>query len=203
MSDYGTMQARIADELNRSDLTSQIKLAIQSSIDFYERERFWFNEGISYASTSAGEEWYLLPNDFVNEDALTCTVTSNEYPLDKWTMQQHVDVRVGTTYQGIPRAYSLYDEQIRLYPIPNDVYVITLYYMQRLTELSAGSDTNAWTTHGELLIRSRAKWDLYQNLIHAPEQAVLMKQMEMEAFANIRGEVTKRTTTGRVRPWGY
>ena len=37
MATLAVMKARIADELARTDLTSQIALAIQSAIDFYEQ----------------------------------------------------------------------------------------------------------------------------------------------------------------------
>jgi hypothetical protein len=63
-----------------------------------------------------------------------------------------------------PDYFAYYKQNIRLYPIPDAVYTMTMAYVYKLTALSSGSDSNAWTTDAEELIRCRAKADLYGHL---------------------------------------
>jgi hypothetical protein len=42
MTTYSELQAELADELNRTDLTTQIQKAIQEAIRKYERKRTYF-----------------------------------------------------------------------------------------------------------------------------------------------------------------
>jgi hypothetical protein len=59
MSTYGEMQTTIADELDRSDLASQIQKAIKTAIKKYQRKRFFFNEARSLTfNTVDGQEFY-------------------------------------------------------------------------------------------------------------------------------------------------
>ena len=62
MSTFGALKTRIADELNRSDLTSQIASAVPRAIEYYARERFDFNEGRSTASTVVDNQYVDFPD---------------------------------------------------------------------------------------------------------------------------------------------
>ncbi len=53
----------------------------------------------------------------------------------------------------------MYQDRINLFPIPGSTYTLTIHYLKALTALSADSDTNAWLTEGEELIRLHAKAD--------------------------------------------
>lgn len=201
MSTYGTMQDRIASELKRSNLTSQIPLAIQSAIRYYEAKRFWFNEGEATTSTSTGTPNVAAPSDLIAMDTLTITVNSWRYPITPRTWQWYRDTQtLATLYTNRPTDYAYYADQLWLYPTPDAAYTLTLSYHKKLTTLSATTDTNAWVADMEELIRSRAKWDLATNVIRSPEiaqmAAAVMSQAEAEAFR----ETVTRQTTGRVRP---
>ena len=84
MSTFGNMMDRIADELDRTDLTSQIQKAIQTAIDRYERKRFWFNEARSITfNTVDGQEFYTssdnsaIPN-LLQIDVVRLTVSGSD-----------------------------------------------------------------------------------------------------------------------------
>lgn len=201
---YGDMKTRIADELARSDLTSQIALAVLSSVKHYERRRFYFNEGrASTFSTVAGQEFYGsadladIPN-YLDIDTLRITISSNSnYTLDPKTYEYLDEINVGgTTTRGQPVFYSNYAQQIRLYPVPDAVYTMRISGVKALTALSADADTNAWTTDAEDLIRHRAKWDIYANVTGDIQQAGVMKQNEQEALTALLGVNTMRAATG-------
>lgn len=217
---YGDLQARIADELIRSDLTSQIKIAILSAITTYQRERFYFNESRSSTfSTVAGQEFYTsadlaaIPNLINIDTVLFYQSPSYRYPLDVRTWDELELWSLNpNTVSGFPSDYAYYAQQLRLYPIPSGVYTVRLSGVQRLTPdpLSADSDTNAWMTDGEELIRQRAKGDLLINTIRDPDYQAGQAQLAMmgesylchaekSAYLAVRGQTTQLLSSGRVR----
>jgi hypothetical protein len=57
---------------------------------------------------------------------------------------------------------------------------------------------------GEELIRNRAKWDVFTNVIRdLPDEAATSKSGEMEAYAQLRSSSTSRTVKGRIRPQSF
>lgn len=214
MSTYGTMQTRVAGELNRTDLTSEIQDSILSAIKHYEGRRLWFNESIRTTTTTASDEYVDEPSDLSEIDSITITISSTKIPLKKRTWQYLEDLDVTTTLTGQPREYALFDEQIRLYPIPDDTYTLTLSGGKKFATLSGDSDTNAWMTTGEELIRSRAVADVRANVMR--DQAALQEQMtfvqhpegficarEKGAFTRLKNESSQRTSVGKLRPTAF
>ena len=202
MSTYGGMRVRIADELKRSDLSSQINLAIKSAIRHYEPMRWWHNEARTEKATVASQEYYALPTNFVEADHLLITVNTHKYELRRRTQGFMNDNYVNSnTYTGIPEYWAIYDDQVRLGPVPDDSYTLELQYQKELTELSASSDTNDWMTRGEQLIRARAKWDLFTNQIRDMQQAQIMKSQELEALDSIEERAVKYQSGGGIRPY--
>lgn len=192
---YGTMQARIADELGRPDLTPHIKKAIQSALRFYESERMWFNEAEATATTVSGEENIAVPTDLIEIDVLTLTQSSVRERLARksyaW-IRQHSEVATAT---AIPEHYAYYADQLWLYPVPNGAYTLTMSYVQRLGTLNDPGDTNAWMTHGEELIRNRAKYDLLSGRGKDYRGAAALEVLVDQAYWNLRGKATEKTST--------
>jgi hypothetical protein len=206
MADYGTMQARIANELRRSDLTDEIRDAIQGAISHYEEERFWFNEDRSTTfSTVADQEFYTsadaanIPN--ISEfDTLRITVTSNwNYPLIKRTYQEIDAWQSNANFTAYPTDYCRYDKSIRLYPIPNGAYTIRVSGTLLEATLSASADTNPWMTDGERLIRAHAKWIVFTDQLRDPVQAQAMAGIESRVYAEYLSKTVNRVSSGRVR----
>ena len=203
MSTYLQMQQRIADDLDRTDLSSQIQKAITRAIKHYSRKRFWFNETTGTFSTVADQEWYSsIPTDIKEiDDAIITVSTNRQYPLDRRTNGYINTINWGgNAWTGYPQDYAYFKGQIRLYPVPNDVYTITLFYQQEFAELSADADTNAWTTDAEDLIEARARWWLYKRVIRDFEEAREAKTEEAEALDILEEETIRQISTGRIRP---
>ena len=207
MTTFGLMQDRIADELARTDLTSQIKLAVQTSIDHYERQRFYFNEQRSTASTVASQQNYALPTDFMTADLVLCTANSVRSELRIVTWAELEAATWSTTDIGIPAWVAFNDQQMWLWPIPRAVYTITMSYVRRLADVSATGDTNAWFTSGEEIIRQRAKAvlkiDTLESRLAKEEAAGLastgcLSLLERSALLGMQGETVLRRP-GRVR----
>lgn len=207
MSTYGTMQTRIADEIKRTDLTSQIQLAILSAVNFYKTDRFWWNESRSDASTVADQEYYGLPADFLALDFIGVTVSSRYYQLVPKSAHEIDEINWGAgTYTGYPAYFALYENNLRLYPIPNAVYTLRIAYLKQLTALSASADSNEWTVTAEELIRLHAKADLLENVIRGPEavgESQALRFREREVYSQVRFNADLRRSSGRLRVSGW
>ena len=106
----------------------------------------------------------------------------------------------GTADEGQPTSYDYYGKQIRLYPIPDASYSAVVSGVYALAELSATTDTNAWMTDGEQLIRARAKWELLTHVIKDKEGADMMAEAEAKALASMISASNSRAATCRVIP---
>jgi hypothetical protein len=208
MSTFGAMQDRIADELARTDLTSQISKAIQSSIRHYERERFYFNETIGTFSTVASQEWYsssdfsAMPN-IAEIDSVRITVGSNIYRLIARDFSYLEEINLSTSHTGDPTDFCYYRQQMRFWPIPSAVRTITIAYVARPATLSASTDTNAWMTDAEEMVRSRAKADIYGHVLRDTERAGVMMQFAKGVHDQMQEETTHRSASRRVRSTSF
>jgi hypothetical protein len=203
MGTLADLKSRIATELARNDLTSQIANAVSDAIKFYGRERFWFNQSrtITFATVD-GQEAYgeadqsLIP-DLIKIDGIF--FSTDKYPLDRYSPTDFEMLTGGSTSNGRPYAYTYTDEQILLYPTPNDAYTLRIFAHYRLPALT-DTDTNAWTDDAEELIRTHAKQLLYIDPLEDDESAARMGVKIPELLAGLRAETSARMGTGRIRP---
>jgi hypothetical protein len=210
--DYTALQARIADELARTDLTSQIALEILTAIRHYEQQRFWFDEARATASTVASQAYLAVPTDMIAVDTLTITYNSHPYELSQrsWEWYRGIGGGDSSITTAVPTDFTYYADQLWFYPVPNSTYTLTLAYLKQLTALSAGADSNAWTANGEEMIRARAKASVQCNYLYDPaalgeRQAFLMRgepylsALEKIAHKQLLGKSNVRLSTGRLR----
>lgn len=216
MATYGTIGTRIADEINRSDLSSQINNAIQSALLELEGERYWFEDGSATITTVANQTFYALPGDLRDTDfttALADGVTIREIdgavcnfnnwfqPLRPVTVDW-IDTYQIPTYVGQPYYYAFLGEQIRLAPTPSAAYQITIRGHLSPATLSAASDTNVWTINGEPLLRARAKTILHRDVLRDAEEMQFCLQAEEMARQALNRKTGARQS-GRLMAWGY
>lgn len=205
---YGDMQTRIANELHRSDLATNdhITNAIKSAIKHFERERWYFNEATTSASltTSAGQATYQLPDDFMKLDSLKLTVNGWKCDVDPMPYIE-MDARDagGSATQGPSKWWALYAEMLRLYPVPDGIYVQTMSYQKRLITLSATTDTNAWVDALEGLIRNKAKEiicrEVLKDFVRADQ---FLMQVTNFLYPAARLENDERLMSGRLTSHG-
>lgn len=211
MSTYGDLKTRIADELARSDLTSQIALEVLTAVAHYENQRWSWSEIRATASTVANVAFVAVPSGFLDEDSLKMTVNGDYQPLRR-VSYEYIDSIDGGSDTGQPTCYAFYDGQIRLYPEPDGVYTLTFSYIGSQTALSADADTNDWTNEGEALIRARAKAAVKMNYLNdagaiAEAQGYALNRLdflctaEASAFNSLKRKSDMRTATGTIQPW--
>jgi hypothetical protein len=265
------VSAEINDVGNANVSLAQVKAAIVSAVEHYERQRQWFNETISRSVvTVQGAPAVAVPSDLVFLERVQCATTGTvtgdangsatisnvsdvsvlqagmfvtQALIPASTMIRSVgassftmmdvygaSVTASTTTtatiryaskttrnlrevpydefagrewqisEGEPTNYSYHQDRIWLWPKPNAVYSLILWYVQRLTTLSADGDNNGWTNYAEPVIRNRAKWDLLLNYMRAPKLAQVCKAQELDALNELETEMAQRNTTGRLKP---
>lgn len=188
-----------------SPTLAEIKASILSAVDHYTRIPFYFLQSRALTfNTVAGQDYYTsadladIPN-IAHIDALSITVSGIISQLDRRSFDYIDALNSTTTSRGRPTDYCYYAKQIRLAPYPNAVYTIRIAGDIRLAELSADADTNAWMTDAERLIRFRASYDLWSNVLADETRASVAKRSEMEAYSALVAEGTQRGTSGRIR----
>lgn len=208
MTTFSDMYNRIADELFRPDLLPQIKLAINSAVAELGDERFYFNEYTDIWNTVVGQEYYtfsgtgaVLTYDPVKIDILRITRPGGTvYDLNLVDFFLADDIQANPANTGTPYQWSTYNNQFRLFPIPNQVFPIKTYYAINFPPLINPTDTNPWLVAGEAATRLRAKADVVTNVIRDPENGLIYHQMGKGELKNLYQSTTNRLGTGRMRP---
>ncbi|MDA8350498.1 MAG: hypothetical protein M0038_17155 [Pseudomonadota bacterium] len=117
---YAAMQARIADELSRSDLTAEIQLEIASAIEWYQYDNFPWNEASTVPfNTINGQRYYPLPANFIKVTDALSQIGNYTYKMEPVT-EQYIDrIDWGDVFwTSYPIIFSLWSNQIRLFPPP-------------------------------------------------------------------------------------
>lgn len=209
MTTYVILRNRIADDVRAvstaaaSDISTQIASEVLSAVAYYARERFYFNTTTGTFSTVANQEYYSSSDladiaTLSHIDTMTVTHNSIKVPVKPMDFGKIDEWQTGAV-KALPRYFAYYKQNIRLYPIPDAVYTITMAYVDKLTALSADGDSNAWTTDAEELIRSRASWKLFTNIVRNQERAAIAKAQEIEALASLKRETRMRRSNGILR----
>lgn len=193
MTTYGTMQTRIANECVATGLTSEIQDAIQTAIKFYEAHRFTFNQGYMSFTTTGGATAYGASTD-ANIPYIkrihTATVGGTNWAsdLEPCTYEEIFEM-IAENGNTLPTKISYYDSELVLAP-PNEAgYTVRVAYVKKLDALSADTDTNAWMTDGELLIRTAAKRIMFDDVLQQYEDADRLHPIEGRAFMNLQAQM--------------
>lgn len=214
MGSYADMQARIADELDRADLTSQIQKAINSAISFYARKNFFGTETGFTFSTVVGQEYYTVADAPEIEsspylDVLNININTGRIQMVRKSFEYIDAISFLPTATGQPYLWAYYARKIRFYPIPSQVYVVSAYNTPRLGLLTDPNESNFWTDEdagAECLIRTRAKLYLLLNVIRGADMQVeiaMLKQQEIEERSALFGETGSRKSTGVLAPVSF
>lgn len=206
---FSVMKTRIIDDMVRDDLTAtQLGSAINDAIALQEGERYGFNEKRYTLLTVAAQEYYDLTTPtlltsagaavgtgetLLELDDITTTVSNRPYRLTPRT-QQWMNEQQDSNYQGQPASYTLYGQQLRIFPVPDAAYTVSLSGLARLAPnpLSNDDDTNAWMTEGAGIIRGQAKLLLWRDILRDPEGMALARQQIIEAGGNPDPVAAKR-----------
>ena len=208
MATRSTIEAQIADDLARSDLSTQITNAVDAAIRAYRFERLGFNEAYRVTATASVSANYLALSDisvrFRKIDRVRLLRDSGDY-LDlyrrdyDWIMSRQDD-RV----LSMPIEYAVYNNTIHFDTIANDTYTLAIDGVKELgtgatASFSAG-DASAWFNEARELVRHRAKREVYAHVLKDMELASAAAAAEKDAYNVLKSELGQVESTGFVRP---
>jgi hypothetical protein len=199
----GDLKARIADELTRADLPSQIALAISDAIEEACTQRFWFMEtrGLTIP-ISAGTATYtsLDIENLIEIDRLALIVNGQRRTLRVMQDDELDLLNDGTAPQGEPYAYSRYGGQLSIYPMPRQNYSIVIDGLTKGAPFDLDTDTNIWTdtSKGERLIRALAKRDVLAHVIKDSDEAQVQDALAVRYRNELLAQTYSRTATGEM-----
>jgi hypothetical protein len=176
----GAMKLRLKNEMDRSDLDDEIADAIKTAIASYAHERFWFNESRELSFATVNGQWQYDADDYpslanvLRWDYVLAEVGDNYFTLMPMTPRQIEVLNGDGDFNGQPLNWSFYNNQLLIYPIPNDAFPIRIGgLIAKAAPASDAEANNVWMTHAEKLIRCRAKFELAQNVLSDGNQAAL------------------------------
>ncbi len=161
---YIDLQSRIADELSRSDLTTEIQNEIASAILWYQDERFpWTEASTAAFNTINGQRYYTLPANFVAVTDVLSQIGNYTYKLGPRT-EQYIDrIDWGDVFwTSYPIVYSLWSNQIRLFPPPQANLPVQVKGTIQLLPLMGAANGN-WAA-STLYALGATVYDSYNNV---------------------------------------
>ena len=222
------MKQRIATELARPDFLytdQRIADAITDAINTYQTSKFRFSElnpaspptfstvfnQVVYSATNTTPPQPVISNLFYI-NYLTYTDGTSLFYVRRVTP---LEVRMANQNQNVfgpPEAFAYEGESILLTPIPDRAYLLTID--AHMFVAAPASDTeagNRWMSDGEMLIRSRAKFELATNVTRNKDMAMAMSPeatggpnggpgATYRAWSNLKSEQSRLLSKGRVRP---
>lgn len=197
MTTLATMKAVIADEMMRDDLTSQIALKITEAIKFYQSKRFFFNEtdGIEFQTLSTDTIPYLYDIDAVY------VLIGNDWNLMSKISPEQWRILSTSTTTGQPVNWVYFQEEMRIYPDPDQEYTIKIMAHYRVQEpASDAEEGNRWMVEGEALIRHYAKGLLFRDVLYDVEKAAICFASSEAEYRNINSTTNKMNKTGFMAP---
>jgi hypothetical protein len=156
ITNYATLQAAVADYLNRTDLTSQI----QTFIQFVEADlntRLRCREMIVQDTLTSTLADVALPADWL--EAINLKIDGGKTPLRYITLDD-ADIVTTEQFYTQPNFYTIVEDVIRLVPAPSQNQDIDLIYYGKIPALSDVATTN-W------LLTKAPDVYLYGALVHA------------------------------------
>jgi len=204
VADLTALKTRIASELHRSDLTTEIANAISTAIRLYRSKRFEVNEQQATFATVADQEAYTtatIPDDIGQIDSLRITVDDTRTVLGQKTFLDLQAMSTSATLTGQPSHWAFYMQKVFLYPIPDAAYTILVSYKQRKDEPSSDGDSSTiWTNQCEPLIRACAKKLICRDVMYDDAGYQRNKDAELEALSVLLDESIELQDEGGLRP---
>ncbi len=204
MATFGELIDRVADDLNRTDLTTQITKALNRAIEYYAKEPFWFTETSASFTLSASQAFYTstnsnLPSDIGRIHYAEIAIAGNDSELDQMDFKRLQQANPNNS-KGDPVAYSWWDSRFYTYPLAQSANVATVYYTKTYAALTVTGTSNDWTTNAPALLESYARKWLNRRVLSNFEAAAMAEQEEMQELRCLREKNEDRHRETPIEP---
>lgn len=212
-STFSDLILQIADEIDDTtgEYSSQITAACYGAIRYCERDVYYFNETRDVTfSTVAGQQWYGAADNaniptLVRVIEAYCERADGERSrMGRSTPTDMGLVSDNSASQGEPDCWTYFGQRIRLYPIPDQAYTIRLQLgPYRLSTITNVSDSNAWTMEAFDLLKARAKFILYKDIIKDAVLAAEALNDYEDQHRALKAETSRRNGSGCIRATAF
>jgi len=202
MPTLGELKSEIASDLVRKDLGAEIDRACIAAHRFYRARRLRFNEARTVMNTAIGQGVYGvssgLPADILEIDSISVDESGWRRLLCQAGSDEIEAMDSPNSTHSVPDVWSIRGEELRLWPVPNKAYPLTIFYLQDLP-LPADGASNAWTNQAGDLIKAHAKRIIARDKLRDFEYAASQASAEAEALSILVSESGMQQSTGRIR----
>lgn len=181
-----------ATDLDASGTTNLDLLINQSWWEVMDKLDFNEKKGNTTFATVAGTREYDLAAKILASAAVTFEAfqslfikdpdTLDHIQLDEWSIPKYEsEYNEDTTMRDFPTAFARREGWIRLNPVPDDVYTLTVYFLKTLSDVPSNGPTVPQAWHE--IIKYGAVWRLhhrYRDYNSARE----VKQTQMDLIAS-------------------
>jgi hypothetical protein len=206
MSTLGALKAEIADDLLRSDLSTQIASEISNAIRYFQNKRFYFNEtrGETFVTVAAQAVYSSTDDtaipDFIEIDQITVTDGTSTWELDLLTPKEW-EIATALATGSRPTGYAYFNQSLMLYPTPDAAYTVRMIGHIKKTAPSTDEESgNVWMTEAYQLLRYRAAKMVSAMKMLDSGRAQLFANLEGDEFQRLKAETAARVTSNSVAP---
>ena len=143
---YDELKTQIANYLNRSDLTTQIDIFIDTTEAELNR-KVRDKDMIKRATATADAQYLTLPTDWL--EVINVEITSGDFtPLFQQSIET-LDIfrRANDNSSGQPKYFAIVDGTLELAPTPDTSYTLQLTYYGKISALSDSNTSNFVSTN--------------------------------------------------------
>ena len=147
LNNYANLKSSTANWLGRSDLTNELSdFVALAEQDFNSKlAQSGYNKMINLQTISADAETESLPTGFLGINSIYVD-RSPKVALAYVTPSQAFDM-YGSSLTGMPKVYTIINDKIHFYPVPDSTYSVKMYYYKQFDALVNDTDTNDVLTY--------------------------------------------------------
>lgn len=209
--DFAALKTRIAGDMDRSDLSSEVSEAVIDAIQELSVERFAFNQSGGFTlAVSADDADYVVGDwqlnggsDFdaiIEPDQLWIRIGGNDHRLRHVSWDEIKDQSQSSPTTGQPYSYAYFGDAWKIYPVPDQTYTVYMRAHYRLTALASEGTINAWTNDARRLTGAAAKGILFAEVLDDDRNAAKMSILVERYKSRFHREASKKAGTGRIQP---
>lgn len=190
-----------------ANIVSCLQLA-QLQLELQPTKPWFLVSEDSYKRLTVGEQRLVLPSDFLQEHEDGCLyyvpddadgpddhvmLVKDDYDVLKKNFKNEVN--------GPPQAYSLIGSYFRVFPIPDDTYLLRMLYYKKDTVLSSNVE-NGWLKNAPLLIMGKAGQMIAGGPLRDAEAKKIFMEWEQQGSLSLFGQQVAREMTNHTRQMG-
>lgn len=207
MTTRTVMKAEMASLAKRTDLTTEIGEAISYAIKAFQDEKIFIKEQVDATFTCVVAQTSYSGSDdadiplMASIDSLQIRDDNQDFTIDQMAPAAMELLLDGEIESGRPEFYSFYGKKLKLWPAPDDTYVVTMIGPRDTAEPATdGEADNVWMVEGYYAVMHRALGWLYRFHIRDYDQA---DRNDAESYARLEQLYTRtnrRKSTNTLTP---